>query len=466
MFASVLREAAGYLDRRALVSAFFPVVVFLGTTVAVVWSTLKGISGAISTWSTFSGLAQAGTIVAFIVLCAFLSFVVGTLREWQDRMVQGFWPTWAKGLETRLIRTQKRRRQELLDDDDRLRHVEEALAAERYVFPRADTLRPTPMSDDEIDRKIAALAAPRAGSPWPAGTAQHAADIANALVGEESERAIAFTSLLRDLDSSLSTEEQRVEEDRAVVHQELFLTFPQPPRGVLPTRFGNVVRAAEQHPAVRYRLDAAVWWTRLQPLLPRGFDDSVKDAKVAVDLLLTVAAFLPLFGIPLSWWLAARLPHVTGSPAAWITYVAIVVCATAIFMLARRALARITLIPCIAALVLLTFVPIALRIEIAVMWPAAILVVAYGLYRNAVHAALAYTERLRTAFDLYRWKILEELRIDLPQTLDEERNLWNDLSQFVHRGGMTAHEPTRYSHPAPGLIRLELQRPTSHDRSP
>jgi hypothetical protein len=55
-------------------------------------------------------------------------------------------------------------------------------------------------------------------------------------------------------------------------------------------------------------------------------------------------------------------------------------------------------------------------------------------YRSAVLASLAYSDRIKAAFDLYRWKLLEELHRQLPTNLEEERCIWREVSTLLYYG--------------------------------
>ncbi|MBB5955517.1 hypothetical protein FHS29_002098 [Saccharothrix tamanrassetensis] len=453
MFASVLREITGYLDKRALISTFFPVLVFVGGVGIVVWTTVAGVDGAVKSWGARPATVQVVLVAGFLVLVAFLTFVLGNLREWQDRMCQGYWPTWAAKAAKWFAGTHRAARGKLIAEDEALQRREETLAVERAALPSPDDTTPGTLSDEAFAEMFKTLDALPAQDPptWPDGTAAALTGLVRS-VRTRPDRVEAVTGLALRLDAHLAAVEQQVRDRRAEVQQKLFLWYPQPPGDVQPTAMGNVVRAAEQHPSTRYKLDAVVLWTRLQPLLPKDFAETVKDAKVSVDLLLTMAGFLPLFGVPLTWWLVWRLPRIEGL-AAWLTVFAIAVCAFALC----RAAPRMT--PVVAAgagfLVVHTFTgfwhPV-LRAEVGLLWTAALFVLSYLLYRNATHATLAYTERLRTAFDLYRWKLLEELRLKLPETLAEERKAWSGLSQFLYRGGTTDPTALHYEHPKPDPI--------------
>lgn len=57
------------------------------------------------------------------------------------------------------------------------------------------------------------------------------------------------------------------------------------PEEVMPTRVGNVLRASEVHPTLRYSIDAAIIWPRLYGLLPGSFVENFGQAKSQLDLM-------------------------------------------------------------------------------------------------------------------------------------------------------------------------------------
>jgi hypothetical protein len=144
------------------------------------------------------------------------------------------------------------------------------------------------------------------------------------------------------------------------------------------TRFGNVMAAIDAYPFTRYGIDGALLWPRLREAVKddtrwKGLDDT----RARVDFL---------------------------AAAVWI-HVAVVVVAV---LLAPLLLDRdpALLLALVAAGVLFRFV----------------------FYRAALQALEAYGLQMATAFDLYRWTLLDSLRLPRPATAADERSVWSRVS--------------------------------------
>jgi hypothetical protein len=78
--------------------------------------------------------------------------------------------------------------------------------------------------------------------------------------------------------------------------------FPAEEYGLLPTSFGNTVRAFEVYPQVMYGLDPMPGWVRLLAIIPKEYSGLVSNAKAQVDFwvnlcLLSVAALIEYLGL-------------------------------------------------------------------------------------------------------------------------------------------------------------------------
>jgi len=67
--------------------------------------------------------------------------------------------------------------------------------------------------------------------------------------------------------------------------------FPDKEYYLLPTSFGNIVRAFEVYPRVMYGLDAIPGWSRLLSVIPNEYKVLVDDAKAQVDFWVNIWLF-------------------------------------------------------------------------------------------------------------------------------------------------------------------------------
>ena len=74
----------------------------------------------------------------------------------------------------------------------------------------------------------------------------------------------------------------------------------------MPTRIGNILRAAETRPYDHYGLEAVIVWPRLWLVLPDSARQELSTARASLDS--SVAAVIWALGFcafaPLAWWAA------------------------------------------------------------------------------------------------------------------------------------------------------------------
>jgi hypothetical protein len=178
----------------------------------------------------------------------------------------------------------------------------------------------------------------------------------------------------------------------------LFATFPEASWGIMPTRLGNELRRAERLAGDRYGLEAIEVIPRLYPLMPATMVRTIDDARNELDV-------------------AASFVFV------WLT-------ATGVGFVALWPYGPWLVIPLVTYLL------------------------AYLSYLGAVGAARYYGQTLTWAIDLYRFQLLEQLRIDLPKTHCEELEKNPHLKaifggQYVRDGGGSPPDVGAYQHPEP-----------------
>jgi len=163
---------------------------------------------------------------------------------------------------------------------------------------------------------------------------------------------------------------------------ELLAFYPPPTYldKMMPTRLGNILRAAEIYPYERYGIDAVVIWPRLRPLLKPEVMALLEDRKTTLTFMLSMSLLSALFSL------------------IWCPVLALRTNRWDLFLLC------------------------------ALGWP-----LAWMCYQNALQSALAYGEQLRATFDLYRHDLLKALNGPVPSTLEEERKEWLRLTRFFQR---------------------------------
>lgn len=163
------------------------------------------------------------------------------------------------------------------------------------------------------------------------------------------------------------------DEDLAAHHsarteaQRLLSIYPADPRHVMPTRLGNVLRAAETNVGAATRLSIIKFAPHLMMLAPREQADYVNDQRTTLDLAIRscLVCMLGFLAAVIFLW-----PH-----GLWL---------------------------------LVALVPLGL---------------AWLCYRGAVTAAQEYGSALRMLLDLNRFALYEHMRLPLPDTTADERRL-------------------------------------------
>lgn len=215
----------------------------------------------------------------------------------------------------------------------------------------------------------------------------------------EAERQSIATELKRTQASLEDIKEQlqQAEVERKRVYEEIYLYFPAQNRlnAVLPTSLGNILKSAELYPLLRYHIDAVLIWPRLYTLLPEVFAKTLSNAKSSLDLMLILSflgfCFAFLSGI----------------------YLLVVGASWGIFLLCFWG-------------------------GIAVGWLS---------YQSAVEAAMAYSQLIKTAFDLYRGSVIKALGLQLPSSLKEELIMWDNINLYLYRNLLEQPEAFKYAKP-------------------
>jgi hypothetical protein len=153
--------------------------------------------------------------------------------------------------------------------------------------------------------------------------------------------------------------------------------YPDQIDDVLPTRFGNAIRAFEVYSGVIYGLEAIDGWPRLLAVIPADYRQMIEDAKAQVDFWVNLWAGSLVTAILYGVLFAVKGP----GPRPWIAAAAVLVAVIA----ARGAHAVVG------------------------EWGALVM----------------------SAFDLFRGDLCKKLGLKMPPTIGEEREMWNLMSDLM-----------------------------------
>ncbi len=153
--------------------------------------------------------------------------------------------------------------------------------------------------------------------------------------------------------------------------------FPDKEELILPTPFGNVLRSFEIYPRVMYGLDSIDAWGRLLAVIPKDYIDLIDTARAQVDFWINLGVIFILLQIEY-----IVLAFITKTPLQWWVVILFITLGT------------------IAPL-------------------------------RATSSAREWGDFVKSAFDVYRFNLLESLGIDAPKDREEERRLWTKYSQAI-----------------------------------
>jgi hypothetical protein len=161
-----------------------------------------------------------------------------------------------------------------------------------------------------------------------------------------------------------------------------YYAYPEDREHFLPTALGNALRSAEYYPKYRYGAPTTFLWPRPFYLTPEQYRRDVEEFRTDYEWLLGVSFLSAVVAIT-----SGTVQLVVGAP--WWTFA-------------------------------LTFGGGCLLSLLA--------------YRASVPAAEEYGAQLRAGVDLYRTEVLARLRWGVPDSPDDEMELWDEAHRFHHDG--------------------------------
>ena len=161
---------------------------------------------------------------------------------------------------------------------------------------------------------------------------------------------------------------------------------------ILPTRFGNAIRAFETYPAEIYGADAISIWLRLSSVIPKEYMQQIQDTRSQVDFFVNCCLFSSITTLLAFARLVSRM----------------------ISMFYNEHQLSHAVITGLGA-----FGP----------WLGISVIATYASYQWAIISVPAWGELVMSAFDCYLPALAKQLGFELPQTGLERRSFWTTFSQ-------------------------------------
>jgi hypothetical protein len=176
-------------------------------------------------------------------------------------------------------------------------------------------------------------------------------------------------------------------------------TYPPSLEQVLPTQFGNILKASEAYSGSRYGMDGVTFWSRLIYVIPPSYQQAIDESRnelsfiVNLSVLSLVFALLCMVGIIYNLIAPITLP-VTPQVEPIYTYRYFVAGIFALF-------------------------------------------IAIFFHRAAIVMVGSFGVMIRSAYDLFRLQLLEQLRLEVPPNSKSEYYIWKNLGDFIVTGELS-----------------------------
>lgn len=171
-------------------------------------------------------------------------------------------------------------------------------------------------------------------------------------------------------------------------------TYPPPYAEIMPTKFGNILKASEAYPATRYGMDAVQFWPRLWHVMPDSYRKTIEDARNELSFLVNMSALSIVFYL---------------------------LCVAAILFN--------------ASLIGTEGVDQVLASSIRYILAGILGLVSNWFFsRAALFSVGDFGIMIRSAYDLFRLDLLEQFQLKRPKNSVEEFQVWRNLGELIVLG--------------------------------
>ena len=174
-----------------------------------------------------------------------------------------------------------------------------------------------------------------------------------------------------------------------------------PPRlgDILPTQFGNILKASETYSGIRYGMDAVNFWPRLFHVIHPDYKTEISNTRNELSFLVNMSLLSIVF-------LACCL----GASFYTLVYPPLDVMGKTIYVAAFANVVRYIVLGGTSLLLNMFF------------------------NKASIYAVGSYGQMIRSAYDLFRLDLLKQLRLKMPNNSHEEFYTWKNLNEFIVLG--------------------------------
>jgi hypothetical protein len=208
--------------------------------------------------------------------------------------------------------------------------------------------------------------------------------------------------LLEDLMDENPWLKGEVEDLKAKYYQsasEYSLQYPDDWNDILPTRFGNTLKAAENYPGERYGFDGVMLWPRLIEVVSKEYRLTLDNTRNELSFLVNMSLLSVTFSA---------------------------FCILAIFI----TMWTTEVVSADWSVIQTFFVTVSKYLIAALLG----LVSGRLFYNASIYSLGTYGLTVRSSFDLFRLELLKKLELIQPKNSKDEFNTWKNLNEFIVLG--------------------------------
>jgi hypothetical protein len=378
MIDTLLGKVAGFLEKDFLFASFLPALIFLPILV-LTFAIAVGIRGVWAWIESWSALEKGVIIAVSAFAVVIFAYVISSLRSsfahfWSGHSNFPLYLTWPflrlgeRYQRWRYTRLRERSRFGRSEWDAALKFFEQKATYDK-------TKRSLPIIVKWYLLLRVVLLYKEAGTETVKERLSSLAGYWQQYSGED------LTAVFRTIKQKLLDWHQettmRHQSDTAALDRR-FGSYPT----IKATKLGNIIASYDQYASTRYKMEAQIFWSRLQKVISTEFLALIREPRILLDFALTMAS-LSLF--------YSFLILIIG-PWLWFNYW---------------------------------------------LWGILALIgfsVSFFFYKVCISAAIQLGEMIRASFDLFRLQLMTALERPHPPTFLKEQEQWEEFSQLVVYG--------------------------------